>query len=200
MADIAIHEHAAGLTWVQTGESMQRASHALADDGRVWLVDPVDDPEPLGRAAALGEVAGVLQLLDRHNRDGVAIAGRLGVPVMRLPSALPGTPFEPVPVVDVPRWREVALWWPQQRTLVVPEAVGTVPAFAVGDGPVGVHPFLRLFGVGRLAGFEPELLLVGHGGPVEGPEASTALAEGLARSRSDFPRFVAKLPGMVRGG
>jgi hypothetical protein len=198
MADVEIHEHAAGLTWVLSGEPMARASHALAADGRVWLVDPVDEPEPLARAAALGEVAGVVQLLDRHNRDGAAIAQRLGVALARLPSTLRNTPFETLSGVDVPKWREVALWWPETRTLVVPEAVGTVEAFAVGDGSVGVHPLLRLFGVGRLRHTEPELLLVGHGPPVAGPEAATALREALARSRSDLPRFVAKLPALVR--
>src|SRR5438874_2495123 len=56
-----------GLTWV-VDEPMRRTSHALADDGRVWFVDPVAEPEALERARALGEVAGVLQLLDGHGR------------------------------------------------------------------------------------------------------------------------------------
>jgi len=198
MADVDIHEHAAGLTWVLSGEPMGRASHALAAEGRVWLVDPVDEPEPLARAAALGEIAGVVQLLDRHNRDGTAIARRLGVALARLPTALPGTPFETIAVVDVPKWREVALWWPQTKTLVVPESVGTGDAFAVGDGPVGVHPLLRLFGAGRLRHSAPDLLLVGHGPPVVGPEATIALREALARSRSDLPKLVGKLPALVR--
>jgi len=38
---------------------MERAFHALVDDGRVWLVDPLDGPE-MEDAAALGEPAGVL--------------------------------------------------------------------------------------------------------------------------------------------
>lgn len=198
MPDVELHTHAAGLTWVVRGETMGRASHALAADGRVWLVDPVDAPEPLARAAELGELAGVLQLLDRHARDGAAIAQRLSVPLLRLPSALPGTPFESLGVVDVPGWREVALWWPATKTLVVSEAVGTAAYYAVGDGSVGVHPFLRLFGVGRLRRFVPELLLVGHGPPVTGAAASAALREALGRSRADLPRLVAKLPRMAR--
>ncbi len=200
MADPVIHQHVAGLTWVMSGEGMARASHALVADGRIWLVDPVDEPEPLARAAALGEPAGVLQLLDRHARDGAAIAQRLGVPFERLPSALPRTPFETLEVVDVPRWRERALWWSATKTLVVPEAVGTAAAFAVGAGRVGVHPLLRPFGVGRLRHLDPELLLVGHGPPVAGPEATRALRDALGRSRSDLPRLVAKLPALVRGG
>src|SRR5689334_21316721 len=107
---LALDEQPFGLTWV-LDEPMQRASHALADGGRVWLVDPVDVPEALDRVSALGTPAGVLQLLDRHNRDAAQIAGRLGVPHLRLPDAVPDSPFEMVKVIDVPGWHERALWW-----------------------------------------------------------------------------------------
>ena len=72
---------------------MTRTSHALAAAGKVWLVDPVDWPDAIDRATSLGEPAGVLQLLDRHNRDSAAIAERLGVPHLTAPRELPGTPF-----------------------------------------------------------------------------------------------------------
>jgi hypothetical protein len=198
MAEPQLHEHAAGLTWV-VGDTLTRTSHALVADGRVWLVDPVDTPAALTRAAALGAPAGVIQLLDRHERDGQAIADRLGVPLHRLPARLPGTPFEAVSLVSVPGWREVALWWPEQRALVVAEAVGTNRMFAVGGGRVGVHPMLRAFGVGRLRRFEPDLLLVGHGAPVVGPQATADLRQGLDRSRSDLPRLLTRLPSLLRG-
>lgn len=197
MPDATLHEHSAGLTWV-VGDMLTRTSHALVDDGRVWLVDPVDAPDALTRVAALGEPAGVLQLLDRHERDGAALAGRLGVPLHRLPASLPGTPFEVVRLVSVPGWREVALWWPARRALVVAESVGTNRMFAVGPGAVGVHPMLRAFGVGGLRRFEPELLLVGHGTPVVGPQATSDLRDGLARSRRDLPRLLARLPSLAR--
>lgn len=74
---------------------MARACHALAADGRVWLVDPVDQPAAMAAAGALGEPAGVLQLLDRHNGDYAAIAARLGIPRVVNPDALMATPFEP---------------------------------------------------------------------------------------------------------
>jgi hypothetical protein len=70
---------AAGFSWI-VEERMTRTSHALASDGRVWLVDPVGWAEAIERAVGLGEPAGVLQLLDRHNRDSAAIAKQLGVP------------------------------------------------------------------------------------------------------------------------
>ena len=65
--------------------------HALVHEGRVWLVDPFDDPEAMERVAALGEPAGVLQLFVAHNRDGEAIAKRLGVPFHKLPGRAAAT-------------------------------------------------------------------------------------------------------------
>lgn len=197
MAEPTLYEHAAGITWV-LGDVLTRTSHALVDDGRVWFVDPVDEPAALARAAALGEPAGVIQLLDRHERDCAALAGRLGVPLHRLPGELPGTPFEVVDVLSVPRWREKGLWWPAIRALVVAEAVGTNRMFAVGGGSVGVHPMLRVVGTGRLRRFAPELLLVGHGAPVVGPATAHELQDGLARSRKDIPRLLARLPSLLR--
>ena len=107
-----VEEHPFGITW-QIDEPGARTSHALRVDGRVWIVDPVEHPAALERIEVLGPVAGVLQLIDRHNRDCAAIAGRLGVPHLRVPSEVPGTPLEVVRVVDNRRWREVALWWPE---------------------------------------------------------------------------------------
>jgi hypothetical protein len=192
-----IHEHDLGLTWVMD-EAMQRASHAVVDDqGRVWLVDVVDDPEALERVAALGEPAGVLQLLDRHNRDNAAIAARLGVPHFRVPRALPEAPLSPQKVVQNRLWREVALWWPQRRALIVAEALGTAPAFAVGSGPVGVHPMLRLLPPHQLKAFSPEHLLVGHGPPVHGPGTATAIEDAIDHSWRDTPRLLLKLPSLI---
>lgn len=193
MPDLDFEEHDLGLSWV-VDEVMARASHALVDDGRVWLVDPVDAGDAVDRAAALGEPAGVIQLLDRHNRDAEAVAARLGVEHHRLPATLPGSPFELVKVLDVPRWRELALWWPARRALVVSETLGSGPLFAVGDGPVGVHPFLRLLTPGAPRRFQPEHLLFGHGPGVHGPQAAPALEQAYANARRDLPRLVLKLP------
>jgi hypothetical protein len=192
-----LHAHDLGLTWVLE-EAMERASHALAHDGRVWLVDPVDDPEAVDRALTLGRPAAVLQLLDRHGRDGRALAERLGVPLLRLPEQLPDSPFEVVSIIDVPKWRERGLWWAERRALVVPEAVGTGAYFAVGAGPVGVHPFLRVRPPTALRGHSPEHLLVGHGPPVHGAEVARALDEALRRSVRDIPALVRALPSLRR--
>ena len=181
---------------------MQRACHALAFEGRVWLVDPTDVPEPLERAAALGELAGVIQLLDRHNRDCEPIAKRLGVPHHRLPDSLPDTPFEVKRVIEKAKWKERALWEPASRTLVVAEGVGSVDAFAVGDGPVGVHPMLRPFGVGALRGYAPEPAADGARRAGGGPghrrrphDRARPLAQGPAEAAAQAPR---DHPGRLR--
>jgi hypothetical protein len=137
-----LQRHALGLTWIEQG-AVARAAHALASEERVWLIDPFEDQQALEAAAALGRPAGVLQLLDRHNRDCEPIASRLGVPLLRLPERATDTPFEIVPVLSRCGWNEVALWWARERALIVAEAVGTAPAFTLGRR-VGVHPILRL--------------------------------------------------------
>jgi hypothetical protein len=193
-----ILEHELGLTWVMD-DAMERGAHALRDDdGRVWLIDPVADDEVLARVAALGEPAGVLQLLDRHDRDCATLAARLEVPHLRVPDLAPGTPFTVQRVVHNRLWREVALWWPERRALIVAEALGTVDAFAVGDGPVGIHPMLRLLPPNGLKGFGPEHLLVGHGAPVHGPEVAAQVDRAISRSRHDAPKLLLKLPSLIR--
>lgn len=195
---VTVHEHALGLTWV-CRDALARACHALrAPDGRVWLVDPVDEPEALEAVAALGEVRGVVMLLDRHNRDCHALAERFGVEVLVVPRDLHG--FEVARVLDTPLWKEIALWSQDHRALVVAEVVGTHPVWAAGPPAAGVHPFVRLRPPGGLERFDPELLLVGHGPPLTGPEAGQALRDGLARTRRDIPRLATKLPDVWRSG
>jgi hypothetical protein len=195
-----IHEHELGLTWVMD-DAMQRGSHALVDNlGGVWQIDPVDDAEALERVAALGPPAGVLQLLDRHKRDCAPIAARLGVPHQTVPGALPEAPFQPIRVVQNQFWREVALWWPAKRALIVAESLGTAPAFAVGGagGPVGIHPLRRLFPPHALQGLGPQHLLVGHGPPLHGPDVAEHVDAAIAHSWRDTPRLLLKLPTIIR--
>ena len=174
---------------------MQRTSHALAYDGRVWLVDPVDVPEAVDRALTLGEPAGVIQLLDRHPRACAALAERFGVPHLRLPEAVPDSPFEVITVVDLPKWRETALWWREREALVVAEAVGTGPMYGQ---PAGIHLFLRLRPPGILRDYDPEHLLVGHGTGVHGRDAKPALETAYRRSLRDLPATLVRLPFTMR--
>ncbi len=193
----SIQRHPLGITWVET-TGMRRAGHALRAGGRVWLIDPFEDEVALSAATELGSPAAVIQLLDRHNRDGGSIAQRLEVPLLRLPEEVSDSPFTVIPVISRPWWREVALWWEDERALVVAEAVGTAPAFALGR-QVGVHPMLRLRPPkGPLTARSPERLLVGHGAALESG-AAAAIRDALAGSLSDLPQLVLKLPSLVRG-
>jgi hypothetical protein len=193
----SIQRHPLGLTWIET-TGMRRAAHALRADGRVWLVDPFEDPIALGAASELGTPAGVIQLLDRHNRDCGGIAQRLEVPLLRLPEQIDDSPFTVLPVISRPWWRERALWWEDERALVVAEALGTVPAFALGRR-VGLHPLLRLRPPrGPLTARSPERLLVGHGAALESG-AAAAIRDALSGAVTDIPQLVLKLPSLVRG-
>jgi hypothetical protein len=118
-----------GFGWVADDETVRRTSHALVVDGGVWFVDPVDWPEAEERARLLGEPRGVIQLLDRHNRDCAALAVRLGVPHHALPARIEHAEFEFLPIARNRWWREVALWWPARRVLVCADAVGTLAYF-----------------------------------------------------------------------
>jgi hypothetical protein len=173
---------------------MQRASHALADGGRVWLVDPVDVDGLDGRIGALGEPAGVICLLDRHGRDSAALTARYRVELLQHPEEGPidGTPFASVRLVSLPGWRESALWWPERRVLVVADALGTARYFLAPGERLGVHPLLRLLPPGRLAAFDPEHVLCGHGEGVH-VGAGEALCEALATSRRRVPSWLVGL-------
>jgi hypothetical protein len=193
---VVLEESSLGLSWV-LDEPLARAAHALVDSGRVWLVDPTDEPAALRCALTLGRPAAVLQLLDRHDRDCAAVAARLGVPHLRMPATVTDAPFEVLAIVGRRFWSEVALWWPEPRVLVVAEALGTAPFYAPGGMGAGVHIGLRPWPPHRLAPLEPEHLLVGHGLPLHGPRATAALHEALGRSRRDLPRAAIALSRVV---
>ena len=114
-----------GFGWLDDEDPLRRASHALVVDGGVWLIDPFAWQEAEARARTLGEPRGVVQLLDRHERDCAATAERLGVPLHRVPTGkLDGAPFELLAVASNRFWRESAFWWPERRVLVVADALG----------------------------------------------------------------------------
>jgi hypothetical protein len=82
--------------------------------------------------------------------------------------------------------------------LVIAEALGTAPAFALGRR-VGLHPVLRLRPPkGALTAYSPERLLVGHGAALE-TGAASAITEALDGALSDIPQLLLKLPSLARG-
>lgn len=184
-----------GLTWVMD-EWMQRASHALLIDGKVWLIDPVDEPEAIEAAQQLGPIGGVIQLLDRHPRACRALSERFDVPLHRLPDAssgvIPGTPLEVIDVVRHKKWQERALWWPATGTLVVAETVGTNAYYAL-SGELGVHIMLRATKVTVGQDLDVEHLLVGHGLPLH-----EACGVQLRHAYSRRLRDLVRLPLAIR--
>jgi len=204
-ADVAADEYEeidrfdGGAGWLaHPDETMQRASHVLSTEAGVFLVDPVDARGIDDLAAEFGDVAGVLLLLDRHERDAAVIARRHDVPVYqpaflsrdvdapteRFSGRLPGTDYGVIRVLDLPGWHEAALF--DGETLVVPEAVGTAAYFRGADEPLGVHPMLRLTPPRALRGLAPERVLVGHGRGVD-EAAADALRYAMAHSRENAP-------------
>ena len=180
-------------------EYMERTSHAVAVGGRVWLTDALDGDGVEERVRALGEPAGVVQLLDRHERDCAAWAERLGVPLHVTPAdGVDGAPFEVVPVAQRRTWKEVALWFPAERILVVGDALGTADYFRAGDEPVAVHPLLRLFPPRQLGSLEPLHVLCGHGQGGHGEGVPIAVREALRTARRRLPQ--AWLSGLRRAG
>jgi hypothetical protein len=182
-----------GFGWI-VEETMTRTSHVLAAGGNVWLVDPLDWPDAIDRAVALGKPAGVLQLLDRHNRDCALLAERLGVPCLVAPEDVPDSPFQVVSIVRRKRWQESALWWPAARTLVCADALGTNRFYTGGKAPLGVHLLLRLTPPRQLCELDADRILVGHGEGLSGPGTSDALRDALATSRRRLPGVLLRLP------
>jgi hypothetical protein len=183
-------EFEAGFGWI-VDEFMERCSHGLVEDGRVWLIDPLDRTGLDARVRAAGIPAGVLQLLDRHQRDCAALAARLGVPHHRVPRDAVG-PFEFVPIKSGRFWDEVALWWPERCVLLCGDALGTADYFLAGSDRLAVHPALRLWPPRRqFGGLEPAAILCGHGeGVFDG--AGAALREALSTSRRRIPGQAAR--------
>ncbi|QDX41014.1 hypothetical protein [Salarchaeum sp. JOR-1] len=193
-----------GVGWIaHPDEAMQRASHVLEIDGDAWVIDPVDAPDVDDLVAEFGEeVAGVVVLSDRHARDADAFGERHDAPVY-VPSFVtpelsgPSTPFsdeledtgfEVLRAVDVPGWREAALY--DGETLVVADAVGDTAYFTAGDERIGVHPMLRAFPPNSLRGLEPARILSGHGpGVLTG--AASALDDAYRTARRNIPRVMA---------
>jgi hypothetical protein len=186
-----------GFGWA-TDERVQRTSHALVLEGRVWLVDAVDEPELDDRVRALGEPAGVIQLLDRHQRGCAEWARRLGVGHARAWDGL-DAPFEVLAIRNWRRWREVALWEPVGRTLVCADALGTLPFFRAPGERIGMHPLIRPFPPPVLRGLEPHRILVGHGEAVT-DGVTEALRDTLAHARRRIPGAVWAAFSAVRGG
>lgn len=201
-----------GAGWIShPDEQMQRASHALATDEGLLVVDPVDAEgldDWLADLAAehdLDGVAGVAVLLDRHKRDSAAVAtrhdvpvgvpswmsgvaGDLDAPVEPLGSLLADTTYELRRVIDNPFWQEAALYQAEAEVLVTPEVFGTVSYYCAPNEDLGVHPMLRITPPRKLRRLDVDRLLVGHG---EGVPKNAG--EGIRRAIRGATRNAPKL-------
>lgn len=204
-----IDRYEGGVGWMPyPEETMQRASHAIAEDGSVWVIDPVDVPGLDDLLAEFGTVEGVVLLLDRHKRDCAAVANRhdvpvyvpsfmdgveedLDAPVERIRHELPGSNFSVHEVCDRRVWQEALLFNRETGVLVVPEAVGTTDYFVTASERLGVHPMLRLTPPGKLTRLDPERILVGHGEGIH-EDASEALEDAISGSRMKAPGLLVK--------
>jgi hypothetical protein len=115
-----VDDFESGFGWqADEPEYMERTSHAVASGGKVWLFDAIDVEGLDERVAALGEPGGVIQLLDRHPRDCLAIAERLGVPLLITPHEAYDA-LMPIRVRWVLGWHEVAVYFADERTFALP--------------------------------------------------------------------------------
>lgn len=190
-----------GVGWIAyPGEAMQRASHIVESEGKLWVFDPVDAEGVDDLIAEFdADVGGVVVGLARHERDAEAVAARhdapvyvprwmngvaedAAVPVERFGDELAGFAVERL--IDNPLWQEAVFF--DGATLLVPEALGTVAYFRSASEQLGVHPMLRLLPPRSLRQYAPERLLVGHGqGVFEDP--SRAIRTALDGSRKRAP-------------
>ena len=150
-----------GFGWIDDDDPIRRTSHALVVDGGVWLIDPVAWPEA---EAALARA----RRATRRDPAPRPPPPRLRRACRRARGAAPrradaGRAVRVSAVLGTGLWREVALWWPEQRVLVVADALGTVAYFRRRGERIGVHPLLRLTPPRSLRRVYPEHILTGHG-------------------------------------
>jgi hypothetical protein len=179
---------------------MERAGHAVLSGGGVWVIDPPDGDGVEERIRALGEPAGVVKLLDRHPRDCSAFAERLGVPLYDVPmDPISGAPFEVVRVLRWPGWKECALWFPAERTLVCADVLANAPGYSAPSEDVGVHPFLRLRPPGVVRRFDPLHLLLGHGPGLHGEDTAERIDRAMRHPWTRTPELAVRRAGILFG-
>ena len=184
-----------GFGWIAAEpELLERASHALVADGRVWLVDPVDGVGLEERVAGAGGArrgcsssSTATPVTARRSR------GRLGVPHLRVPFARGSRVALPGP--EGPRRPRLA----GGRALVGGGGASSSarrrsarrPTSSRRDEQLGVHPALRLYQPRALRDMAkclaPRHVLVGHGEGIHGDGAAAALARAVGGARRATP-------------
>lgn len=176
----AVKQWPAGFSWIAyPDEQARRASHGIHTETGVWLVDPVDAKGLDDQVTEWGDVSGVVVLHDRHTRDAVKITRRhdiavsvpkwmkktiekIDAPTEPIEETLPETDYGVRQLINTADWEEAFLVHERTKTVIVPESVGTLPSFRVGDNELGVHPSLEE-PPRKLIEWNPDRILVGHG-------------------------------------
>ncbi|MDZ7747007.1 MAG: hypothetical protein U5K28_11050 [Halobacteriales archaeon] len=202
-------------------EAGQRASHAFnrypdigtgSDEtgvGReLWLFDPLDAPGVDELLAENGVVAGVVICSNFHARDAATIAARHDVPVYVPPwldraadrlvetdvaveRTTEAVGFELHERAPIPGYAEAVAYRETDRTLYVPDVLGTAPLYLAGEERLGVYSLLRLFPPRAIfRELSPERILLGHGTGIH-TDATATLQMALDTARRRFPRAVA---------
>ena len=188
-----------GFGWAaRVGEFLERSSAVFAEGGRVWLIDPLRADGLDDELAPLGKVAGVVITTAFHDRDVAWLANRYGVPVyyprnlLRIDldarvewveGRVPDSPLELVPSNArglLSFWRESAVWWPEQRAMVVGDGLGTADYIVRPGERLAVHPLRRPSPPVEWLALRPERLYVGHGRSLV--DGTSAALEGAVRS------------------
>lgn len=193
-----------GLSWIaHPTEPGQRSSHAVRTADGVWLFDPIDAPGIDERVRSLGEVTGVAVCSRYHTRDAETFARRYDVSIhtadwidrvedrvdapVRSTTADLDNAFRTVACRPLPIWKELCCYHEPSKTLIVPDSLGTIDPWVVGDERLGLELFRRLQPPRQLAALDPNRVLVGHGDPVT-EDAGQALEDALVGVRRSFPR------------
>lgn len=195
-----------GFGWLaHPDEDGARASHAIKSDDGVWVIDPIDAPGLDDRLTELGDVAGVAVLCSYHARDAGRIArrhdvsvhvpdwmnrvaDRVDAPVTEYESTLGDSGFEIRRAEPLSMWQEAIAYRADDRTLIVPDLLGSGPGYTVGDERIGIVLSHRLVPPrDLLADVNPDRVLFGHGKGVF-EDANAALDDVLAGARIRFPR------------
>lgn len=194
-----------GFGWfAHPDERAMRASHAFAFDDGVWIVDPLYSQGIYDRITELGEVVGVAVCSIWHTRDADQFADRFDVPLY-LPAGMPNVRERVTSTVEryagnlldagvrifrrhlMPGFEEAVLYHESDRTLYIPDTMGTAPYYLVGKERLGAPVLARLIPPRPLLQLDPARICVGHGsGIFENP--TPALRDAIRNGRRRLPR------------
>ncbi|SIS21257.1 hypothetical protein [Natronorubrum thiooxidans] len=203
-----INEWETGMSWMaHPEEKAERVSHAIRTADGVWIFDPLNAPNIDQLISDLGKVAGVAVLSCWHSRDADLFAEKYGssvylpewmgrvqqrvnAPIKRY-AEFPCSDLCAIPSRPYSFWDEVFLYQETSETLFIPDSLGTIGSFLVGQEVLGLQLLRRLRSPHQLSDLDPDRILVGHGeGVME--NSGAVLEEALREPRKQFPRALVR--------